>query len=272
LRSIGVIDILISMSLYTGKDFNEKYAGINFVKLTNELENHNGLQYQTGYNADPLKFYPHGSCHPGGLYFCTESELFEWLDYGKSPMFYCRKVTIPDDAWVYDEGNKFKCNHFILGERVALSVLDVWSNHEYCIRAIEYNWKSLRFVKDQTPYICLEAILRDSMALEFVRDQTKKICVEAVRRNGSSLAYVKDQTKTICWEAVSNDGLALEFVKDQTDGICLEAVSNSGSALEFVKDQTEEICLAAVRQNGMALRFVKEKTDKICAAAQLMYI
>lgn len=39
-------------SVLTGEEFNKKYQGKSFVKLTNEEENHNGYQFRTGLNVE----------------------------------------------------------------------------------------------------------------------------------------------------------------------------------------------------------------------------
>src|SRR5579871_2934235 len=103
-----------SKMFYSGTEFNRKYAGKTFVKLTNERENHNGFQFRDGLNVDSLQFNPHGECRPGGIYFCLETELPRWLHYNEKTMVYCREVTIPNHAKVYDEGDKFKADRLIL--------------------------------------------------------------------------------------------------------------------------------------------------------------
>ena len=53
------------MSLFeviSGSEFNEKYEGIIFYKLTNDTENHHGLQYKDGLNEDIIPFSPKGEC------------------------------------------------------------------------------------------------------------------------------------------------------------------------------------------------------------------
>src|SRR5579872_1105985 len=104
------------MYVISGKQFNEKFD-IKFVKLTNRSENHHGLQFKTGLNIDFRKFHPEGHCKPGGIYFCEFSNLYNWLNYkSNDEMVYYRYVTIPDDANIYNEGNKFKADKLLLSE------------------------------------------------------------------------------------------------------------------------------------------------------------
>ena len=47
-----------------------------YLKITNEAENHNGLQYHDGLIQDILPFKKEGSCVPGGIYFSDEYSRF----------------------------------------------------------------------------------------------------------------------------------------------------------------------------------------------------
>ena len=225
------------MSILTGKEFNEKYGDKKFVKLTNESENHNGYQFQTGLNVDTVEFNPKGSCQPGGIYFCELGKLSKWLEYYYQKMVYGRSVSIPEDAEVYEEEDKWKADRLVLGEREEIGELGVWDDEKYC----------------------LEAVKENGSALKYVKDQTEEMCMKAVRENGYALQFVKNQTENVCMEAVRQNGYALEYVRDQTEAICMAAVKGNGYALEYVSDQTKEICMAAVRQNSNALRYVKIK-------------
>ena len=251
----------------SGKDFKREYKGHQFVKLTNGDEYHNGYQFQTGLNVDSIPFAPQGSCQAGGIYFCLLQNMSMWLDYARSPMVYVRWVTIPDDALIWVEKNKFKADMVILSERQKIGDLKEWEDAEYCLEAVRWNDTSLQYVLEQTPEICLEAVGQNTYALQYVNKQTAELCLEAVRRNGLALQYVKEQTPELCLEAVKKNGYALEFVREQTPELCLEAVKENSRALRYVKEQTQEICLAAVKQNRYVWEYVKEKTPKLHLAA-----
>ena len=249
---------LMTNQLLTGKQFNSFYHNQIFVKLTNQSENHHACHFQTGLNTDPMPFDPQGDCQPGGIYFCLMEKIPMWLNYSSQSMIYSRLVTIPDDAQVWVEKDKFKADKIILGERQEISDLAIWEDPEYCLRAVETNMYALEYVKQQTPDICLAAVTNQAASLQFIKNQTMEICLAAVRKNGWTLEYVKDQTPEICTIAVKQNGVALQFVKEQTHNICLAAVQQNGLALQFVEQQTPEICLIAVKQNGWALKYVKD--------------
>jgi ankyrin repeat protein len=88
---------------------------MNYYKITNEKEMHRRVQYATGLNVDIRPFDPTGSCKPGGLYFARE-DILAFIDFGP----WLRKVTLPDDARVYEEPGtikKWKADKILLGER-----------------------------------------------------------------------------------------------------------------------------------------------------------
>ena len=91
-------------------------------KITNKNEEHYGLQYHDGLNIDPVPFNPSGNCEPGGIYYANK-DILAFLSYG----CWLRKVTIPDDAQVYENPGtpkKYKADKVILGERIKIT-LDV---------------------------------------------------------------------------------------------------------------------------------------------------
>lgn len=153
----------------TGLDFNQKYEKYRFVKLTNYLENHNGFQFQTGLNIDSVGWNDSGECEGGGIYFCEVGKLSRWLNYSRNSMIYYRLVTIPYDALVWVERDKFKANRIILGERHQISDLEEWNDLSYCMEAVRQN-------------VC---------ALEYV-SEIAKFYLE-VGENGAALQYVKNE-------------------------------------------------------------------------------
>src|SRR5579872_4577477 len=87
---------LVIGKVYSGKEFNNLTKSVTLVKLTVESENHNNFQYQTGLNVDGIPFNPHGSCSPGGLYFCKLEYFPRYLHYYDKFCVNLRYVSIPD--------------------------------------------------------------------------------------------------------------------------------------------------------------------------------
>ncbi len=95
-----------------------------YLKITNQNENHHGLQYQDGLVVDTVPFNKKGSCVPGGIYFTTPEHICDFLEYG----VYVREVTIPADAEMVKDpaGDKWRASKVILGPRKDLKKIDTW--------------------------------------------------------------------------------------------------------------------------------------------------
>jgi hypothetical protein len=136
--------------ILSGGEFNKLHEGKLLIWLTSESENHNGFQFRTGLNVDTVKFYPHGECNPGGIYFCEYNVMVNWLQYGSGLMVYYRHVQIPDDSNVYIEKGKYKADKIALTERMKIGeglFMEAPSNRKIGLRDIE----------DQTEAICIVA-------------------------------------------------------------------------------------------------------------------
>jgi hypothetical protein len=262
-----------SQMLLTGKQFNEKYKNEIFVKLTNETETHNGFQFKTGLNIDPIDFNSPEECKAVQLYFYNLNNLAKWLRYKREDMKYMRYVTIPDDAKVYVEVDKVNANKIILSERNLIYESEIWNNTDYQLSAIKQSEYVLKYIKNQTDEICLEAVKQNGYALRHVSKQTNEICLAAVNQEGDTLSAVENQTDEICLAAVRQNGFAIQYVKNQTNELCLEAVKENGCALEYVNNQTAEICLEAVKENKIALKYVNIKVrEYVIRELDLMWL
>jgi|SRR6185437_12849270 len=194
--------------VYSGEEFNLVTKGMVFIKLTNKSEIHNDYEFHDGLNIDIVPFNPTGECKRGGIYFTDESRIHIW----EACHEYYRIVTIPDNALVYAERDKWKANKIILSER--------------------------REIKANKSYCTLIALRGDPEFLEFVEDQDAELCLAVVSRYGRSLKHVKYQTREICLAAVKSDFFSLDFVKDQTGEICLAAMKVNSDAAWLIRDKT----------------------------------
>jgi hypothetical protein len=94
----------------TGKEFNRVYQGYKFYKIIPSCLSSHGFNYQYGLNIDTNEFNPSGSCNEGGIYFTDGCNVSKYQNYGDVIV----DVTIPDDAQVYIESDKFKADRIIL--------------------------------------------------------------------------------------------------------------------------------------------------------------
>jgi hypothetical protein len=144
-----------------------------YWRLTNETEEHRGLQYKTGLNVDPLQFSPSGACSAGGMYFFHESQLIYARDYVRDPKW-MRLVTLTPNSKVWAEERKYKTSEFILGERAFFYLPE-----EICMAAVQQDGWALVYVKAQTPELCMAAVQEDGRSLRYVKDvkdQNPEIC------------------------------------------------------------------------------------------------
>jgi len=93
---------------------------MDYYKILHKDEIHRDLHYTTGLNIDNIEFKPFGNCLSGGIYFSRE-DILAFLDYGP----WIRKVTLPEDARVYEnpgKPRKWKADRIILGEREEINL------------------------------------------------------------------------------------------------------------------------------------------------------
>ena len=168
------------------------------------------------------------------MYFTDYINVPLYVNYGKL----IADVTLPDDAKVYVETNKFKADKIIISN----------------IRPLEKFFSDFNYPK-------LHAVKLNGKILKYFKEQTEKICLEAVKQAQDILKYIEKPNKEICLEAVREDGYNLRHVENQTEEICIEAVKQNGYVLKFVKNQTPKIYLEAVKQNPVAERHIRIVID-----------
>ena len=268
------------------------------VKLTNWSEAHHGHRFVTGLNQDRVPFNPTGQCRPGGIYGCALADLSEWLCYDGQEMYYCRSVTIPDDAQVYVENHhKFKADRLVLGEPVPIAELSVWQDPEHARRACQLSGLALRYIPAavQTDEMCVAAVTECGHALRYVAQLTLAIVLAAVRRHGEALQwvehlpqfhleevwlaalqqnpcaiyYIASPTEAMCLAVVTCHLNGLMYIPEplQTHQVCLAAVTKCGLSIRFLPRPNRELCLAAVKVNGLALQYIARQTESMCQEA-----
>ena len=207
------LDLLLSSQLinvYSGKDFNRFNAGTKFYKVTNKLENHRGLQYETGLIIDPKplntkKYY--GS----GIHFCSEYDLHKWiLPTGDFLMvdgikkwiedidhkYYIREVKIPSDASICIIDKVPRTNKLILEERTS-----IWNNYELCMKFLKKGvWEVIKYIN---PNLQKEEMVIYSLhlyweAIKYIRTdlQNDAIAKYAVGLTWASVPFIRPDLRT----------------------------------------------------------------------------
>ena len=88
-----------------------------YYKITNQKENHHGLQYHDGLILDPVEFNgnPEGLCVKGGIYFTTKEYIHRFFGYGQ----WIRPVKLPSNANVVldPSGDKYRADRLFFKPR-----------------------------------------------------------------------------------------------------------------------------------------------------------
>lgn len=281
------------MTILNSKELYEKYGThMRFYKLTNEKEIHNNFTYKSGVNIDILPFNPTQSARPGGMYFFSEPNLYKFMTYVSQP-YYIREVSFDELSLIYEDGDNFKTNRFILGERIN------WINffnskHELIYEAVKYNPSSIKYVNDQTEKLCLLAVSKDAFSIRHIKNPSLEVVKEAIKTNGLVIvtsikkeyltedlyieAIKRDptiicnqniQTYDRCLEAVKQNPCMLYYIdnKYKTNDLYITALSKDGYILKQIENKTYELCKIAVSNCGLALKWVPEQTQELCDLA-----
>lgn len=182
-----------------------------------------------GHNIDILSFNAYDSCSPCDIYVTMLDSCDYWIDqYG----IYCRQVVIPDDASVYIEQNKIKCDQVILNSKELIQTMiprllgkyvENMSENEieyYLPNLTKYNLIMIRSLYElyilkspNTDIIILNTISQNlTSALYFEQKyKTDQIMLETVKRNSMMIMFIDQPFRTmeIMLEAVKNNGMAL---------------------------------------------------------------
>lgn len=127
-----------------GKRFVQLLSNIKFYKLINRSMVHYDFTYKIGLNVYNGKFNPLGDCDEGGLYFSSYNDICKFFD----GQYYICDVALPDDATIYIESDKFKCDKIILSNPTEISRFNGWTDNYFCIDAAMYNIGNFRAIKN----------------------------------------------------------------------------------------------------------------------------
>lgn len=200
--------------IMTGYEFNNKFNGIDIIKLTNATEIHNGFKFEEGLNIDKHEFQTSIECYKGGIYFTQVAYMHKWILYNINigMIYYQRRVFLPNDAKVYiEDKKKFKVDKLILGPR---EMIDRNIYTEVAKKKISLLEVMPSFLLNKE--ICLENVKHFGSPIQFVPNDLKdrEICLAAVNFCGSLLKYVPLQLKDkeMCDIAIKNAFWAIRYV------------------------------------------------------------
>jgi len=101
-----------------------------YFKVTNANEQHHGYQYHNGLNIllEPFNNDPTASCVSGGFYFTTIEHITDFYGYGINLREIYLPESDPEFKMIKDpDGNKWRANRIILGEKYSLFDLTTYA-------------------------------------------------------------------------------------------------------------------------------------------------
>lgn len=244
----------------TGRKFNALYGHIQFCKLTNSTECHNGYIFKTGLNIDFRNFVPYND-YGGGIYFTSFNDIHLWLNYNGERMSYLRYVTIPDDARIFYETDKVKTNKIILSEKIY-----IWTNFYICQHILKYSFNNY-IVDHPLQYINI-----------YNQTDMKTLYKIAFQKNGCAIMYANLHylDEDLILTAINQNAKALQYIPYymQTYNICFKAVSQNGWCLEFVNAELQDvvICEYAIKDCPHTVQFVSTIHNKRHTLDYLYYL
>lgn len=250
----------------SGEDFIGLFPNLysKLIKLTNHTENHKGFQFKTGLNTDMENFISNEEynekydkmydgkydrkykrdCNGEGIYFTDIDNMSMWLKFTSSfncpfsgePIYYqitemefCRTVELPLDCRVCIGETKFKADKIILGERISISQMPIWSDTKYC-------------------YVNLRDIIRRNLQADFILERIRKPYRVA------EFAAVNHDYDTIKYLVRRGAYIPEKYL--------VSILGKFGGIIDTLIDHkiqlTEEMQLAAMKQNGYAIKYLLE--------------
>ena len=256
----------------SGKEFNELFPDIEFVKLTNIMEKHHGFQYMDGLNINIHKF-DHDN---GGLHFTPKIYAHMWIICEDKVMVYTRKVTLPDDAKIYIKNTTcIMSDKLILDKEEEIHIneyIKYLKNNElpYRFRYFKYIFKYLKIRNiQQAKIFCLEYMKCTGVKIcEPWVDElpecilTKEMCVEALKYNPSVIKHIPQRflDKDMCISAIKQQPTVLKYVPETflDNNFCMEIIENNCYSYMYIPDKfkTIDISKLVVKKDRNLLNYV----------------
>lgn len=258
------------------KENHLKIRNLKKYKITNKDEKHHMFQYNDGKNILDQEFNTDSRCGPGGLYFATEGDILNFLDYG----IFVREVFLCPDSkliFVNDDCSKYKTDKFILGPKKLISLEFI---EEQIAIAKSLNIKYDKYlVKMYDSYYELNKYITDDMTEEqispiienFLKEKEsyckKYIFIKSeIARNVlyKKLGYLYKYPSSIFVDFYNpSDEVIIEFAKHNPK--CLEFVKHFNHELMmFAKDHCPEIFKKIEIDRESVKKFASEFVDNKC--------
>lgn len=227
-------------TVITPKDLDD----FECYKITNEEEIHHGLNYKDGLIIDPIEFLPFGQCITGGMYFFTREQLPFFSEYVDNP-YWIRKITFPDDAKIYVETNKFKCDKFILGPRKKFNIFDFSLTEEEKITVVKSDGSLLMYLKDASEAVQLAAVKSCNYAIQYINEPTEEMKLISVKKYCYSIRHIKNPSEELQLIAVKQSGWVIRDIVNPSEAVQIAAVTECSKCIVLIENPSKNVQLAA---------------------------
>jgi hypothetical protein len=245
----------------TGREVTDILDGMPLLKFMNDNDTHFGMTYKTGINVDVVQFNPNGKCCDGGIYLAT---LDGFVGYYNRYGSYARRAYLEDDAKVYVEHHKIKCDKVILEERKLKDDLlaELYCQYVSSGKIMYVPQNIFRNYRDVKSSDAIKNMLNISPhGIQYIRRKmrTDDLVKHVVGIDGTTLKHIdiKQRTAEINKIAVTQNGMALQYVPKelQISDIIRCAVGQTYKAFFLLDDtqKTQQIMKYVLELNGDAM-------------------
>jgi len=99
----------------------------------------------------------------------------------------------------------------------------------------------LRYISDDIDFYISRLVRKDGLIIKFIENQTEYLCLLALKSNKKSFKFMKNPTYEVCLEAVKLCGWNLKYIKNQTTELCILALLNKYEAIRYVYNKDKFI-------------------------------
>lgn len=253
-----------------GSDFAKKYPERVFLKLTSSEEIHYGQSYTTGVIVG------------NSMSFTDDEHVHLWMNC-RIDLKWFRPVLVLDDSVIFEESvGCYYADKFELLERYPISSFP----DEIVAKSVVLHGDTIRFISNQTDFLCRAALKVSPYSIEFIRNQKKEYCLIALEKdiwtwtqiremdselwsyilkvNGKMIEYCDEPSRENCHLAIKKDLSNLSLFYKRAHQFTLDLLAEAGVLLQYIDpdDRTHDMCKIAVSSMSCALKYVPDRITR----------
>ena len=124
------------------------------------------------------------------------------------------------------------------------------------IKAINYGWNNLTYIKNPTDKLIKLAINQAGWAIKYVNNPSEELQLLAVRKNYDSIKFIKEPFARVQEEAVKISYDAIRYINSPTHNAELIAIKNNEGAIRLINDLDKNKILKFLKVNFLVINYV----------------